>query len=52
MVTWWCCSSMGYALHSVKALGLPFWLVQEQVVIVPPGGVHPVRNTSRKLQLV
>jgi AraC-like DNA-binding protein len=43
---------MGYALHSVEALGTPFWLVQEQVVIVPPGGCHPVRNTSRKLLLV
>lgn len=43
---------MGYALHSVEDLGPPFWLVQEQVVIVPPGGCHPVRNTSRKLLLV
>lgn len=43
---------MGYALHSVEALGPPFWLVQEQVVIVPAGGCHPVRNTSRKLLLV
>lgn len=43
---------MGYALHSVEDLGPPFWLVQEQVVIVPAGGCHPVRNTSRKLLLV
>ena len=43
---------MGYALHSVEELGAPFWLVQEQVVIVPAGGCHPVRNTSRKLLLV
>ena len=43
---------MGYALHSFEELGPPFWLVQEQVVIVPAGGCHPVRNTSRKLLLV
>ena len=43
---------MGYALHSFEELGPPFWLVQEQVVIVPAGGWHPVRNTSRKLLLV
>jgi AraC-like DNA-binding protein len=43
---------VGYALHSFEELEPPFWLVQEQVVIVPPGGCHPVRNTSRKLLLV
>ncbi len=43
---------MGYALHSVEELGPPFWLVQEQVVIIPVGGCHPVRNMSRKLLLV
>ncbi|WP_395139008.1 hypothetical protein [Armatimonas sp.] len=43
---------MGYALHSFESIGPPFWLVQEQVVIVPAGGCHSVRNTSRKLLLV
>ena len=43
---------MGYALHSVENLGPPFWLVQEQMVLVPAAGFHPVRNGTRKLLLV
>ena len=43
---------MGYSLNHIDAPGAPFQVVHEQIVDVPIGGTHTVRNEARKLLFV